>query len=95
MRENAQAVYLNPGLMYFYEAAIAALPFEEDVMVEQELSTMGEMVSTELRLPVLTAEGAARMLSVEQGEGRLTATLEGDGQDVTLIVRNPRRLART
>lgn len=93
MRENAQAVYLNPGLMYFYEAAIAALPFEEDVMVEQELSTMGEMVSTELRLPVLTAEGAARMLSVEQGEGRLTATLEGDGQDVTLIVRESAQMA--
>lgn len=95
MRDNAQAVYLNPDLMYFYEAAIAALPFGEDVMVERELSTMGELVSTELRLPVLTADGNARMLSVEQGDGGLTATLEGDEQDVILILRESTRMAES
>lgn len=47
--------YLNPSMLYFYEACIDQLPLEDDIVLSREMSGLGEnvSVSVELPLPVL------------------------------------------
>lgn len=47
--------YLNPSMVYFYEACIDQLPLEGDIVLSREMSGLGENVSmsVELPLPVL------------------------------------------
>lgn len=44
--------YLNPSLVYYYEACIDALPLEGDIVLSREMSAMGEIVSTSVSLPI-------------------------------------------
>ncbi len=44
--------YLNPSMVYFYEACIDAIPLEGDVVLSREMSAMGEIVSTSVSLPL-------------------------------------------
>ena len=44
--------YLNPSLVYYYEACIDALPLEGDIVLAREMSAMGDIVSTTVSLPI-------------------------------------------
>ena len=44
--------YLNPQMVYFYEACIDALELNGDVILSREMSAMGEVVSTTVELPL-------------------------------------------
>lgn len=47
-----RVTYLNPSLMYFYEACIDALPLEGDIVLSREMSAQGDIVSTSMELPI-------------------------------------------
>lgn len=44
--------YLNPTMVYFYEACIDALPLERDIILSREMSARGEIVSAKVSLPI-------------------------------------------
>lgn len=44
--------YLNPQMLYFYEASIDALELTGDVVLSREMSAMGEVVNTTIALPL-------------------------------------------
>lgn len=44
--------YLNPSMVYFYEACIDAIPLEGDIVLSREMSAMGDIVSTSVSLPL-------------------------------------------
>ena len=44
--------YLNPNMVYYYEACIDALPLEGDVVLAREMSAMGDIVRTSVSLPI-------------------------------------------
>lgn len=44
--------YLNPNMVYFYEACIDALPLEGDIILFREMSALGEIVSAKVSLPI-------------------------------------------
>lgn len=44
--------YLNPSMVYFYEACIDALPLNGDIILSREMSALGEIVSAKVSLPV-------------------------------------------
>lgn len=44
--------YLNPSMVYFYEACIDALPLEGDIVLAREMSGMGEDVGMTVALPL-------------------------------------------
>ncbi len=44
--------YLNPTMVYFYEACIDALPLEGDIILSREMSARGEIVSAKVSLPI-------------------------------------------
>lgn len=47
-----RVTYLNPSMVYFYEACIDALPLEGDIILSREMSARGETVSTTISLPI-------------------------------------------
>ncbi|MGN1367484.1 MAG: hypothetical protein ACI4WX_01330 [Aristaeellaceae bacterium] len=47
-----RVTYLNPQMLYFYEACIDALPLNGNVVLSREMSAMGEVVSTAMELPL-------------------------------------------
>ena len=47
-----RVTYLNPSMVYFYEACIDALQMEGDVILSREMSGMGEVVNTTVSLPM-------------------------------------------
>lgn len=47
-----RAMYLNPSMGYFYNACIDALPLEGDLVLEREMSALGENVSMTISLPL-------------------------------------------
>ena len=44
--------YLNPTMVYFYEACIDALPLEGDIILARETSARGEIVNAKVSLPI-------------------------------------------
>lgn len=44
--------YLNPNMVYFYEACIDALPLEGEIILSREMSALGETVSNMIALPI-------------------------------------------
>ena len=44
--------YLNPGLVYFYEACIDSLPLQGDIVLSRTMSAQGEIVSAQVALPI-------------------------------------------
>ena len=47
-----RVTYLNPSMVYFYEACIDTLPLEGDIILSREMSARGETVSTTISLPI-------------------------------------------
>jgi hypothetical protein len=45
-------IYLNPNMVYFYDACIDALPLTGDLIFSRQMSAMGEVIQTSLSLPV-------------------------------------------
>ena len=52
MTEEQQAAYLNPELLWYYEGIVDALPLSENVLLEREMTTNGEVLSTDMSFPV-------------------------------------------
>lgn len=90
--------YLNPSMVYFYEACIDALPLEGDVVLAREMSSMGEIVSTSVSLPIPAlpdnliapiSKTAASMLDLPyedllSGMNRISMKHEADMREITL-----------
>ena len=49
-----RVTYLNPTMVYFYEACIDALDMEGDIILSREMSAMGEVTNATVSLPLPT-----------------------------------------
>ncbi len=47
-----RVTYLNPSMMYFYEACIDALPLNGDIIFSREMSALGDIVGATVSLPI-------------------------------------------
>lgn len=95
---ETRVTYLNPSMVYFYEACIDALELEGDIILSREMSSMGDVVSTTVSLPLpklpssLTAplnEAAAAVFDMENkavldGMNRLVLTQNGNEKSMTI-----------
>lgn len=93
-----RVIYLNPSLVYFYEACIDALPLEGDIILSREMSAQGEIVSTMVSLPLPTlpeemiapvGNAAASIFGLPytdllQGMKRVAITQNGTDRTLTL-----------
>lgn len=90
--------YLNPQMVYFYEACIDAMALEGDITMSREMSALGEVVSTTISLPLpglpekMTAPVNAAMqkllalpyADLIEGVNRLTLHQNGNERQMTL-----------
>lgn len=90
--------YLNPQMVYFYEACIDALVLEGDITFSREMSALGEVVSSTISLPLpklpekLTAPANAAMqkllglpyADLLEGAERLTISQKGAERQMTI-----------
>jgi len=99
-----RVTYLNPGMVYFYEACIDALPLEGDVVLSREMSSQGDIVSTKVVLPIpplpetLTApidETVAKMLELPYDDllsGMNLLTIIQAGGEKSLVLSGEKRM---
>lgn len=93
-----RVLYLNPSLIYYYDACIDALPLEGDIVLSREMSALGESISTSVSLPLpqlpdsLTAPVSDALVNlfglpyedVFAGMNRIVITQEGEEAAITL-----------
>ncbi len=93
-----RVTFLNPQMVYFYEACIDALELEGNILLSRDMSAMGEVVSTTVELPLpklpdtLIApvnEAAQKMLGLPYGDllagmNRLSVTRNGKESELVL-----------
>lgn len=86
MSVEQQALYLNPALVYYYDAVIDALPLTGDVLLSRELSSLGEVLSTSVSLPLPENDGGWTELEYDLTGTDTTLSLTGDEMTVTLLM---------
>lgn len=98
-----RSLYLNPALVYFYEFCIDAVPLQGSIILEREMSAMGETISMNVSMPLpqlpaeLTAplgEMLAEMFALPCKDifaGLERISISQSGGDVSLSVSSPQR----
>lgn len=98
-----QLTYLNPSMVYFYEACIDALQLEGEVTLSRVLSPLGETVSMNVTLPLpplpetLTApvgEAAAALFELNSTNllgGMNTLSIKQTGEERSVILSGDKR----
>ncbi|MBR6030053.1 MAG: hypothetical protein IKP40_13290 [Clostridia bacterium] len=86
MTEEQAAIYLQPGLLWYYNREIEALPLEGTLTIERHVSPQGNELSTVVTMPLPEKTGfeTARL---ESRDGSLSLTLTGGEKEWTLISR--------
>ena len=95
--------YLNPQMVYFYEACIDSLAIEGDITLSREMSAMGEVVSSTISLPLpglpekVTAPVNAAMQKLlnlpyaDLMDGAVRLTLHQNGSERQVTVQSKQR----
>ncbi len=95
--------YLNPQMVYFYDACIDSMALEGDITLSREMSALGEVVSSTISLPMpglpekMTAPVNAAMqklLALPYGdllEGVNRLTLQQNGSERLMTVQGEKR----
>lgn len=101
--DEQRSLYLNPALIYFYEYCIDALPLRGSVILEREMTAMGETTSMNVSLPLpplpeeITApigEMLAEVFALPYTDilsGLESLSISQSGGDVSLSVSSPQR----
>ena len=86
MSVEQQAIYLNSALIYYYDAVIDALPLTGDVLLTRELSSLGEVLSTSVSLPLPENDGGWTEIEYDLTGTDTTLSLMGEKMTVTLLM---------
>jgi len=90
--------YLNPQMLYFYEACIDAINLKGDLVLSREMSSLGEVISTQVTLPLPAVpqtlvgpvgEALAALFELPYtdlltGMNQLTVSQKGKAREITL-----------
>ncbi len=86
MTEEQKSIYLSNGLDYFYTDAMNALTDDFDVVLTRTTTTLGEVVSSSIELPLDGARFSGYTSLQIGSEGRtLTILLKNDEQVIRLV----------
>ncbi len=75
MNEEQVSIYLNSGLLYFYEACIDQMNLNGDLILTRELNARGETVRASASMPCPQNQWGITRATVEQGEQFWRVTL--------------------
>ena len=77
MTEEQLALYLNPNLAYYYAQVIEGIKLEGTIVMEREMTTMGEIIRTQTTLPLPENAHGWTALVLDEGDNVSTFTLRG------------------
>ncbi len=98
-----QVTFLNPQMVYFYEACIDALELEGNILLSRDMSAMGEVVGTTVEVPLpklpesLIApmnEAAQKLLGLPYGDlltGMNRLNITRNGKESRLVLNGSER----
>lgn len=86
MTEEQRAIYLNAGLEEYYKEVMNGIDLQGEIRFEKTVSTMGEMISSRILLPLDPAVTGYRSLEISGGNGRTGYTLAGDTETLRLVI---------
>lgn len=84
LSQAQQDAYLNPNLMYYYTEMVRSLKLDGTLVLERQLTTLGESIRTEITLPLPENEQGYTQLHLKQENGEAALTLSGDVQTLRL-----------
>ena len=82
MTDAQQAIYWNPNLAYYYESAVDGLYMEGDVVLEREMSALGDEISLSAQFPIPENSGMWNSLRIEREGETLRAMLVGEDRRI-------------
>lgn len=83
MTDEQRAIYLNPGLSWYYETLINGLPLEGEIELTHRLTPQGDMLYTSMLFPLVNAEGW-KELRLEEADGTTGIMLSSDEKTLVL-----------
>ena len=86
LTDEQRAVYLNGGLEYYYTDVLNGVDFSGEIRFEKDVSTMGEMISSSITLPLDPAVTGYRTLAIYSGNGQTGYTLTGNDDVIRLVI---------
>ncbi len=78
MSQAQQDAYLNPNLMYYYAEMVRGLDVDGTLVLERQLTTLGDAVRTEVTLPLPANDGGYTTLHVKQENSETSVTFSGN-----------------
>ena len=86
LTDAQRMAYLHPDLMWYYTEVINAIPIEGSVVLEREITIVGDVVRTKLIFP-MGGIGSWHTLQLEQEEGETFISLQGTEKTVQLVLK--------
>ena len=81
-----QKIYMNQHLGYFYQAAMEALNNDYDLLYTRTVSTLGQMISSSLEMPLDERTMGYQSLLIEEAGGLISITLRGEDSLLMLTI---------
>ncbi len=86
LTSEQRSVYLNAGLGEYYAEAMKGINLSGEMRFEKDVSTLGEMIASEISLPLDPAITGYHTLDIFTRDGQTGFTLTGDGTVLRLVV---------
>ena len=86
MSQAQQDAYLNPNLMYYYAEMVRGLDVDGTLVLERQLTTLGDEVRTEVTMPLPAKEGGYTSLHVKKENGETAVTLSGNVKTLSFSI---------
>ena len=88
MTPEQMAIYINAGLESYYSEVLNGVDLSGELRFEKDVSTLGEMMASELTLPLDPAVTGYRRLDIVNRNGQTGYTLTGDSGMIRLVLPN-------
>ena len=86
MTEEQRSIYANAGLEPYYNDVMNGIDLTGEMRFEKDVSTMGEMISSRITLPLDPAVTGYRALEIFSKDGLTGYTLTGDPGVIRLVI---------
>ena len=86
MTQEQKSVYLNRNLLYFYEEALNSLDLQQELVINRQTSTLGQVVSSVIELPLDQKLTGFSLLTIDSHDGITAYTLKNDSQAYVIAI---------
>ena len=86
LTEEEKNLYFNPSMGVFYEEALKNLQLTGDIQFEKTVTAMGDMISSEIKIPLSEEITGYSMLDISSRDHTTSYTISGNKQVICLDI---------